>query len=61
MMISLESARARWLFFVGVFLIAGSFALVAGKVWLAANWSASSDPNLWLRAANLEPTNADYW
>jgi tetratricopeptide (TPR) repeat protein len=34
---------------------------VAGKVWLAASWSASSDPDLWLRAANLEPTNADYW
>jgi tetratricopeptide (TPR) repeat protein len=61
MKISLEGARARWLFLVGIFLIAGSFALVAGKVWLAANWSASSDPDLWLRAANLEPTNADYW
>jgi tetratricopeptide (TPR) repeat protein len=61
MKISLESASARWLFFVGIFLIAGSFALAAGKVWLAANWSNSSDPDLWLRAANLEPTNADYW
>lgn len=61
MKIPLEGAAARWLFLVGIFLIAGSFALAAGKVWLAANWSASSDPDLWLRAANLEPTNADYW
>ena len=61
MKISLEGARARWLLFVGIFLIASSFAFLAGKVWLAANWSASSDPDLWLRAANLEPTNADYW
>jgi tetratricopeptide (TPR) repeat protein len=61
MKISLEGTRARWLFFIGIFLIAGGFTLVAGKVWLAAHWSASSDPDFWLRAANLEPTNADYW
>jgi hypothetical protein len=61
MKISLESARARWLFFVGIFLIAYSLAFVTGKVWLAAHWNASSDPDRWLHAANLEPTNADYW
>jgi len=61
MKISLESAHARWLFFVGIVLLAGSSVLLAGKVWLAASWSASPDPELWLRAAQLEPTNADYW
>lgn len=61
MKISIESARARWLFSFGVFLIAGSLAFVAGRVWLAAHWNASSDPDRWLGAANLEPANADYW
>jgi tetratricopeptide (TPR) repeat protein len=61
MKISIESARARWLFSVGVFLITGSLAFVAGRVWLAAHWNASSDPDRWLGAANLEPADADYW
>jgi Tetratricopeptide repeat len=61
MKIPLESARARWSFFVGILLIAGSLAFVAGKVWLAAHWGASWDPDRLLRAANLEPTDADYW
>jgi tetratricopeptide (TPR) repeat protein len=61
MKIPLDGARARWAFFVGVLLIAGSLAFVAGKVWLAARWGASLDPDHLLRAANLEPTDADYW
>jgi tetratricopeptide (TPR) repeat protein len=61
MRISLEAARARWWFLVGILLIAGGLAFLAGKVWLAARWDASWDPDRLLRAANLEPTNADYW
>jgi tetratricopeptide (TPR) repeat protein len=61
MEISLEEARARWSFFVGILLIAGSLTFVAGEVWLAAHWDASWDPDLLLRAANLEPADADYW
>jgi tetratricopeptide (TPR) repeat protein len=61
MNIPLEGARARWSFLVGILLIAGSLAFVAGKVWLAAHWDASWDPDRLLRAANLEPTNAEYW
>ena len=61
MKIPLEGARARWSFLVGILLIAGSLAFVAGKVWLAAHWDASWDPDRLLRAANLEPTDADYW
>jgi tetratricopeptide (TPR) repeat protein len=59
--IPLESTRARLSFFVGIILIAGSLTFVAGKVWLAAHWDASWDPDRLLRAANLEPTDADYW
>jgi tetratricopeptide (TPR) repeat protein len=61
MKIPLERARARWSFLAGILLIAGGLAFLAGKVWLAAHWDASSDPDYLLRAANLEPTNADYW
>lgn len=61
MKIALEDARARWLFLAAVFLIAVSFTYEVGKVWLAAQWGASSDPDRLLRAASLEPTNADYW
>ena len=61
MKIALEGTRARWSFFVGILLIAGSLASAAGKVLLAAHWGASWDPDHLLRAASLEPTDADYW
>jgi tetratricopeptide (TPR) repeat protein len=61
MNISLERARARWSFLVGILLVAGGVIFLAGRVWLAARWSASLDPDRMLRAATLEPTNADYW
>ena len=61
MRISLETVRARWSFvFVLVFISAG-FCFLVGKVWLAQHWSASPNPQLWLRAAKLEPGNAEYW
>ena len=61
MIIPLESARSRWSFLVGILLIAGVVTFLAGKVWLAARLDTSGDPDRMLRAANLEPTNADYW
>jgi hypothetical protein len=61
MNIPVESARARWSFFVAVLLIAGSLAFLAGKVWLAAQLDTSWVRERLLRAASLEPTNADYW
>jgi hypothetical protein len=61
MRISLEGARARWLLSVGISLVAGGLAFLAGRVWLAAHWEADWDPDRLVRAANLEPTNADYW
>jgi tetratricopeptide (TPR) repeat protein len=61
MKISLQTARARWPFLLGILLVAGGVVFLAGKVWLAAHWSASLDPDRMLRAATLEPTNADYW
>jgi Carbohydrate binding domain len=33
----------------------------ATRVWIAEEFAASSDPELWRRAARLEPGNASYW
>jgi tetratricopeptide (TPR) repeat protein len=61
MKILLEDSRTRWSYCVVVLLIALSLAYSAAKVWLAAYWSASWDPNRMARAAYLEPANAVYW
>jgi tetratricopeptide (TPR) repeat protein len=61
MKILLEDSRTRWSFCIVVLLIALSLAYSAAKVWLAAQWGASWDPNRMARAAYLEPANAVYW
>jgi tetratricopeptide (TPR) repeat protein len=61
MKIPLETVGARWSFLVGILLIASGLVFLAAKVCLAAHWDASWDPDRLLRAANLEPSNADYW
>ena len=61
MKIPLQTARARWPFFLAIFLISGGFSFVAGKIWLAAHWGGSWDQSQLQRAASLEPSNADYW
>jgi tetratricopeptide (TPR) repeat protein len=53
--------RWRWLIFSGVFFAAGTLAFSAAQHALAAHWSASPDPEMWLRAAAREPSNADLW
>jgi tetratricopeptide (TPR) repeat protein len=60
MRISLRTARARWTFAIAFVLISGGVCFLAAKVWLAKHWSASSKPEEWLRAAKLEPGNAEY-
>jgi len=61
MTILLKSGRARLSYFVWVVLIAGGLTYLAGKVWLAAHWSATWDRDRMFRAASLEPTNGAYW
>src|ERR1700674_4608342 len=51
----------RWLIFAGMVFAAGTLALSAARHELAAHWSASSDPQMWLRAAESEAVNADRW
>jgi hypothetical protein len=51
----------RWLIFAGMVFAAGTLAFSAARHELAAHWSASSDPQMWLRAAESEAVNADRW
>jgi len=51
----------RWLVLAVILLAAGGLIYVAVRYAVAEHWAASSNPDLWLRAANLEPANAGNW
>jgi hypothetical protein len=55
------NSRWRWLIFAGVAFAAGTLAFAAVRHELAAHWAASSNPEIWLRAAESEPSNANLW
>lgn len=61
MNIYLYSRRARWCFLILIISAAAGFSYAAAKVWVAARWNASADPQKWFAAAQLEPGNAQYW
>jgi hypothetical protein len=42
-------------------LLAGIVIFFSAKAYMAARWDASSNPALCLKAAKLEPGNAEYW
>lgn len=60
MRIDLNGPGARLAFGFVVVLAAGVLAFAGGKAWLAEHWNASSRPELWRKAARLEPGGADY-
>jgi len=51
----------RWLIFAGMLFAAGTMAFLAARHELAAHRAASSNPEMWLRAAEGEPSNGDLW
>jgi tetratricopeptide (TPR) repeat protein len=55
------NSRWRLLIFAGVAFAAGTLAFAAARHELAAYWAGSSNPEMWLRAAESEPSNADLW
>ena len=61
MQIRFANPTRRWLFFLGVLLIAGTLAILGGKNGLAELYGRSSQADDWLRAAQLEPSNAEHW
>jgi hypothetical protein len=44
-----------------ILFVSGGFSLLAGRAWLAEYWNDTPNPELWEKAAKLEPENANYW
>jgi len=57
----LKNPATRWTLLCGVLFLAVSFGYPAGKAGLADHWSRTADPELWRKAAELEPGNENYW
>jgi len=55
------NSRWRWLIFGGIAFAAGTLIFAAVRHEVAAHWAASASPEMWLRAAEVEPSNADLW
>ena len=61
MKIDLGGRRSRILLMGTVLVAATLLAVYSAEAWLAGHWNASSRPDLWLKAARLEPGYARYW
>ena len=61
MVIDLSHTRTRAAFLALVLLFASTLSFFSGRAFLASYWNASPTPELWQRAARLEPGNAEYW
>lgn len=55
------NSRWRWLIFGGIACAAGALTFVAVRHEVAAHWASSASPEMWLRAAEIEPSNPDLW
>jgi len=61
MRLDLTRAWQRVLFLATAVILSGTVIVFSAKAYIAACWDASSNPASWLKAAKLEPGNADYW
>ena len=61
MRLDLTRVWQRVLFLATAVIVSGTVIVFSAKAYIAACWDASSNPALWLKAAKLEPGNADYW
>jgi hypothetical protein len=51
----------RWAIFAAITIASSVLIIAATKYAVADHWAESMNPALWLRAAQLESANADYW
>jgi tetratricopeptide (TPR) repeat protein len=51
----------RWLIFAGTSIVFVITCVASGYSWYADHLAESSDPGNWLRAAQIEPGNGEYW
>jgi len=61
MKISTATPLSRWTIFAFSILIFLIIGISSGKEWYASRLEDSSQPADWLRAAQMEPRNGDYW
>jgi hypothetical protein len=61
MQLDLSSVCRRAMFISAAVFLSGTVIFLSVRVYMAARWNASANPELWLRAAKLEPGNAEYW
>ena len=61
MKINLTRLGPRTTFLSIAFLCSAALIFFSAKAYIAARWDASSNPELRLKAAKLEPGNAEYW
>ena len=57
----MNNRLSRWLVLGGSLVVSLGLSYGGARHAIAANWAASSNPDLWLRAANLEPSNPENW
>src|ERR1700686_2616844 len=55
------TATVRWAVFAAILLVSVALTVSAARYAVADQWAQSSNPTLWLRAAKLEPSNAENW
>jgi tetratricopeptide (TPR) repeat protein len=61
MRLDLSRIWQRVLFLATAVILSATVIIFSAKAYIAARWDASSDPALCLKAAKLEPGNAEYW
>ena len=61
MRIDLSGSWPRALFLALVVVVWGTVTFLSGKAFLTAHWNATANPELWPKAARLEPGNTEYW
>lgn len=61
MELPLHSPARLWSFLVAIFLVVAALFFLTGKRWRAESLARSGNPEAWLRAAELEPGNAEHW
>ncbi len=57
----MSNSAVRWAVVAVVAAASGVLGYAGARNAIIQNWTASSNPDLWLRAAELEPSDADNW
>jgi tetratricopeptide (TPR) repeat protein len=56
-----DNPSRRWMIFALTLIVFVAVCVSSGYAWYADHLAGSSEPADWLRAAQLEPGNGDYW